>query len=129
MQSNSAIKFYKVFRLMSYDDAIAHSHTINLQTIGEKIYCRIPDEQFSNLEFISCGEIAHDVMPPEKWEMNVDFPWINIDTSALNQSIGPHMYQFKFRNKRFDEIMYLYFYYVIQNDKPEQPYIYMERDN
>ncbi len=127
--ANASIQFYKIFTLRPYDDAISHSHILNKAVLADVIHCRIPDEQFYDLEFIECGEIARAVISAEHVHMNEQYPWIDIDTSALNQEIGSHMYQFIFRNKRFGETMYMYLYYVMQNDNPEKSYIYMERDN
>ena len=126
---SNSFQFFKVFTLRSYSEAISHAHTLNLATIGEKIYCRIPDEFVDDLEFISCGEVARADIPAEHINVHPENPWIDITASAINQDIGPHMYQFKFRNKRFGEMMSLYLYYVMQNDDPEKSYIYMEREN
>ena len=121
------MEFFRVFTLATYDDAIRNALFLNKQTLGEKFYCRIPSEQFHDTELVSICEIGHDNIPAESFSTAENNPWIDINAAAMNLTAGPHMYQFKFRNTRFGEIMYLYLYYNLQDDNPEKPYIYMNR--
>lgn len=123
----SSQKFFRVFNLVPYDEAIRNALYLNKQTLGEKFYCKIPLDMAHAVEFVSVCEIAHDPIAAESITVSDNNPWIDISTDAMNLSVGPHMYQFSFRNTRFGEMMYLYLYYNLQDDNPEKPYIYMDR--
>lgn len=55
-------------------------------------------------------------------------PWIEIESRVLNTKPGLHIYMLKWINKITLDTHLQYFSYSIQTDKPEKPYIYMDRD-
>jgi hypothetical protein len=55
-------------------------------------------------------------------------PWIDIKSTALNMDVGHHVYKLHFRQKYTNVLSNLFFAYTIQNDNPEKPYIYMNRE-
>lgn len=122
-----AYEFFRTFALASYDDAIRNALFLNKQTLGDTFYCRVPSEIFHDVELLSVCEVGHNNISQESITTSADNPWIDIASTAMNLEAGAHMYQFKFRNKRFGEEMSLYLYYNLQDDDPEKPYIYMNR--
>lgn len=123
----SSQKFFRVFNLMDYDDAIRNALYLNKQTLGDKFYCKIPLYMEQEVEFVSVCEITHEDIAAEYISVSENNPWIDISTEAMNLSAGSHLYQFAFRDTRFGEMMYLYLYYNLQDDNPDKPYIYMDR--
>lgn len=59
----------------------------------------------------------------------VSASWIKIHCSKLDLTTGMHVYKLVFNDPVFDETLNLYFSYTVQNDNPDKPYIYMNRDN
>ena len=58
-------------------------------------------------------------------QRNCRRPWIRIDSCILDTSIGQHTYRFQFINRETDDVYSLYLSYIIQDDNPDRPYVYM----
>lgn len=54
--------------------------------------------------------------------------WYRLLSDKLNKEVGLHVYRMLFVNRYTNDVMSLYFAYVLQNDDPKKPYVYMERD-
>ena len=54
--------------------------------------------------------------------------WMKIAKDYLNLDIGQHAYKMSFVNTETDILVSLYFSYIIQNDNPDKPYVYMNRE-
>lgn len=122
------------FELSTYKNIIANHRVINSDDIGYKWVVHIPENvaQHSHLYDVKQtlpstdkgsipyqGMITRDCMRP----------WLDILTEWLDTKCGKHVYQFAFVNTITDETFYLYFSYTIQEDNPEQDYVYMKRDD
>lgn len=59
----------------------------------------------------------------------VSASWIKIHYSKLDLTTGMHVYKLVFNDPVFDETLNLYFSYTVQDDNPDKPYLYMNRDN
>lgn len=55
-------------------------------------------------------------------------PWIQIQSEYMNTKVGYHLYRIGFIDPVTDDICYMFFSYIIQDDNPDKPYIYMKRD-
>lgn len=55
-------------------------------------------------------------------------PWIRIISDILDWDIGLHIYQLSLVNKYSNDVVSVYFGYIVQDDDPEKPYIYMNRE-
>lgn len=53
-------------------------------------------------------------------------PYIDVVVEGLNTTPGQHDYQIQYVDILTDDISRLYFSYIVQNDNPEKPYIYMD---
>lgn len=51
--------------------------------------------------------------------------WLRIYSQVLNMTEGYHKYRIDFVDTVTNSSFYLYFAYIIQNDNPEKPYVYM----
>lgn len=54
--------------------------------------------------------------------------WLKFATDYINKSIGLHSYKLTFVDRETDISISLWFSYSIQNDNPDKPYVYMERE-
>lgn len=52
--------------------------------------------------------------------------WIRIISQVLGRCYGLHIYRAKFVNK-YEDVVSIYFGYIVQDDCPKRPYIYMRR--
>lgn len=55
-------------------------------------------------------------------------PWIDISSSILDLTPGQHTYRMTFGNSDCKLKATCWFSYIIQENDPEKPYIYMNRD-
>lgn len=54
-------------------------------------------------------------------------PWLRVPVDVLNKDIGQHTYKLHFVNIHTSLELDLYIQYIIQDDNPDKPYIYMNR--
>lgn len=122
-----------LYELRPYHDALSHSKIINKESLEFYTWIRIPNELCNRLSLY--GVKVYDT---SVWK-DIDFsdmvfrenhrPWIRILTSKLDTSVGSHMYKFAFVDIDLDDYVSLYFAYKIQDDNPNKPYIYINRDS
>ena len=55
-------------------------------------------------------------------------PWIDINSSILDTTVGQHTYRMTFYNIGGKLKASCWFSYIIQDNHPEKPYIYMDRE-
>ncbi len=55
--------------------------------------------------------------------------WLRFKTDFINKEIGMHQYKVTFVDTVTDVSTSLWFAYIIQNDNPDKPYVYMERED
>lgn len=54
--------------------------------------------------------------------------WLKFTTDFINKEIGMHTYKITFVDTKTDVLISLWFAYIIQNDNPDKPYVYMNRE-
>lgn len=52
--------------------------------------------------------------------------WLRIPIHVLDLSAGHKIYRVEFKHKSTLELMALYFNYIVQDDQPPKPYVYMK---
>lgn len=118
------------FRLYPYDNSLAHTEVVNLAELHAYTWVEIPhdisrDCTLSGIEDVfDADDVEIDISHIMRENRNM---WIRIDTSALDTSVGMHMYKFTFINSITLEELFLYLTYRIQTDDIDKPYIYMDR--
>lgn len=119
------------FTLYPHSEFRQYTRIINADDLEYFIWLKIPADISNRCELFQIDEIL-----PNKQEIDYTIfterecgkPWIKVITEGLNQSIGQHIYKFSFIDRNTDEIDVLYFSYIIQNNNPDKPYIYMRRE-
>lgn len=127
---------YPVFKLKAekLSEAVNNVTVFNRCDTEYWIYVNIPEyvaKEFNLYEVRELGsedkqghEESRDVLPFCVWQKNR--PWIDIKFRILNQEPGHHMYRMCFVNKFTDDVIHLYFSYILQVDGPDKPYKYMD---
>lgn len=54
-------------------------------------------------------------------------PYLDIMCDVLNMNVGQHEYQIHYIDPFTKNVIVLYFAYIIQDDNPDTPYVYMNR--
>lgn len=104
------------------------SPVINRQELSEFIWVKLPPE-FKGLKLISINQVQPVVLEDIVLGSVVfDRTWVRIPSVLLNTTWGKHEYIMKFSDSRVDVPVNLYFGYIIQDNNPDKPYIYMNKD-
>lgn len=122
-----------VCRLSACDQAEVAAHTpiINLQTHEYYVYIDLP-EDFS----CPCMILTDMIEIADTFTKSVysdtyregNRPWIRISFESLNIDPGFHRYLLKFINTASGIEFLKWVQYIIQDDNPDKPYVYMRRD-
>lgn len=115
-----------------YKDKVAsHTSVLNLQGSDQYIYISLPEE-------VCCPCIVLlDVVEVQSAHTNSIYsevfregtrPWIRLKTDALNLGVGLHTYRLNFVSTASGLEFTLWVQYIIQDDDPPKPYIYMHRE-
>ena len=71
---------------------------------------------------------SEDVDFADKTTREEHRPWIDIDRDILDITAGQHVYRMTFQKPDCKLKATCWFSYIIQDNNPEKPYIYMDRD-
>ena len=118
-------------KLHPYPEYQSHTQLVNLNRIEYFLWVEIPQSIACRSSLFLVEEITQGLkIPfnqcPKSIERDGMKPWLKIATSELNKSEGFHLYKFSFIDIETDDILVLYMPYVIQNDNPDKPYVYMK---
>ena len=114
----------------AYEELSCNSKVFNVDTLPDVVWIRIPDG--CNLDAVtSISELdsTHSV----EYTRDACKPWIQVSAKLLDADVGHHVYSILMHHTELYESIdlsvnyMLYFSYIIQNDNPDKPYIYMDR--
>ena len=124
---------YNRFDLYPYYDSLSNTTVINKNGIEFYIWLKLPDDTCNQLSLFEVIDFNYASGPK-----NIDFstklfrenhrPWIRLESSMLNLDVGYHIFRFRFVDIDLDDYISFYFSYVVQDDNPDKPYMYMTRD-
>lgn len=97
--------------------------------VEKTLYLHIPACYIRNYLIFQIDQVCPkyeklDVL--DKVDTSPNRPWILVDSFIFDFSIGMHKYRIHMVNKHTNDVIELYFGYIVQNDEPDRPYIYME---
>ena len=121
------------FQLYPYGESVSHSEVISVCELSDDIWLKLPDGLAKYLELVKLNNLEFDtngreVNITDKVTRETNRTWLQISSSVFDFSAGFHMYQLIFNDTSNDTSIDLYFCYHIQDNAPEKPYIYMERE-
>lgn len=117
---------------VSYQDVAKHTPVININQFSDTIHIHLPVAISNHIHLVSIDE----VIPKSKKELNFADavvreemkPWLDVSVDWLNKDKGQHIYKLTFNDTKVNATFPLYVGYIIQEDHPEQNYVYMKRD-
>lgn len=119
------------FELADRSTALANAKVINKEDIEYYVYFHIPTKFASHSILVDMYKLDDE---PEAVDY-VDLasrdcmrPWIRMPSKLLDTNSGHHLYKLVFINKKTDDIFSFFVSYIIQDDNPDKPYIYMNRE-
>ena len=118
-----------VFEAVDRKYVSSTAQVINRHDIPYYAWIHLPTHtaKYLNLVSVYDEEDNSAVEFLDAWQRDGSHPWYKIKTGSINLDAGPHMYRLEFINKYTDDMINLYFRYIIQDDNPDKPYIYMKR--
>ena len=115
----------------NYQDLPKNTLVINKLNLEYFLWVHIP--RFANdFELFQVDEIMpnNGELIKFRYFMKREYkkPWIRITSKILNTEVGQHIYRLHFVHEFTKDVISLYFSYIIQDDNPCKPYIYMNRN-
>lgn len=103
---------------------------INADEFEYYVWIRIPDELVHDFKAVHIEEMGEDIRPVciIKQSSFMGGPWYRINSYSLNMHPGYHIYRMQMANVVSNDVVSIFFAYVIQDDSPDKPYLYMDRD-
>lgn len=112
-----------------YKDLSANTQVINLLHFEYEIWVHLPSfcqgcRLFQIDQFLP--NLGEDLEMLTSVKQEPCKPWVRVTSNLLNKDVGQHIYRLYFINSRTEDIFSLYISYIVQNDNPEKPYVYMD---
>ena len=102
----------------------------NNKDISEIVCVKLPPEMPRDMDLIEIYNLnaSEDIDFTDKTTREEHKPWIDIDSSILDLTAGQHVYRMTFAKPDCKLKATCWFCYIVQDNNPEKPYIYMKRD-
>lgn len=109
-------------------DLASNTPLINVDEIEYFLWIEVPNDIFRDYRLVDVAELGENITPYciLKYTQYAGGPWYKVDTSMLNKRPGYHRYCMKMVNIHTDDVVSIFFAYILQDDSPEKPYKYME---
>lgn len=102
----------------------------NKADFSEVVCVKLPPEMPRDMELTEIYNLdsQEDLDFADQVTRDENRPWIDISSSILDTAIGQHTYRMTFAKEDRKLKATCWFSYIIQDNHPEKPYIYMKRD-
>ena len=101
----------------------------NSKDFDEIVCVKLPPQMPRDMDLIEIYNLnaSEDVDFADQITRDEHRPWIDISSSILDLGIGQHVYRMTFAKENCKLKATCWFSYIIQDNNPEKPYIYMDR--
>ena len=102
----------------------------NSKDFSEIVCVKLPPQMPRDMELseIYNLETSKELDFADFVERDEQRPWIDIQATILDTTAGQHVYRMTFQKPDCKLKATCWFSYIIQDNNPEKPYIYMNRD-
>lgn len=119
---------YLMCNAVPYSEIASNRPVINISQFVDNLNIRLPNvpalEHHQLISIVNNADAQDTILSNP---MTLNSRWVDIPCKILDTSIGIHTYCLAIANSITQEIYRLYFTYLIQDDTPDTPYIYMNR--
>lgn len=107
-----------------------YSHVFNIQNFADIICVKLPDDFPRDFELVGLYNLeSNKDIDFEDYVEQIPYrPWVDFKRSVLDTHIGQHVYRMDFARDGLNFGATCWFSYIIQDNNPEKPYVYMKRD-
>lgn len=120
---------YPVFKLNAckYEDLNKNTPVFNKNAFEYFLYVYIEPELARNFQLFQVDELGDTLVEvPLSFNIKKERNWVKILFSVLNQTPGQHIYKISMIGGCSNDVMSLYFSYIVQDDNPDKSYVYMK---
>lgn len=115
-----------------YSKISANTPVLCAQALPHKISVQLPPVIVHNIRLYSISKIDSEPIEDIPFQGSIQqdscHPWLEIVTDWLDTTAGHHIYRLYFADVFDSDFFELYISYIIQDNSPDKPYIYMKRD-
>lgn len=121
--------FTTVIQSSQLSDLPLNTRIYNSKDFDEIVCIKLPPELPRDMSLAEIYNLnaSEDVDFADKVTRDEHKPWIDIDSSILDLTAGQHTYRLTFKKVDWKLTATCWFSYIIQDNNPEKPYIYMNR--
>ena len=108
-----------------------YTKVINKNSVPYYMIVELPLFTKYELRFVAMSEDTSEELtevPLSYIQSTNCHPYIDILSEGLNTEVGQHDYMLRYVDCFTGDIVPLYFSYIIQDDNPNKPYIYMDKE-
>ena len=122
--------FTTIIQSSQLSDIPLHTKIYNSKDFSEIVCVKLPPQMPRSMELAEIYNLnsQEDVDYTDQVTRDEHRPWIDISSSILDLTPGQHTYRMTFKNIGGRLNATCWFSYIIQENDPEKPYIYMKRD-
>lgn len=108
-------------------DLPANTEVINLAEVPDIICIKLPDSMPRDMELSGIYDLNanKDIEFAEYVTRDEHRPWIDVQSSILDMTVGQHVYKLTFSKIGLTLTATCWFSYIIQDNHVDRPYIYM----
>lgn len=121
--------FTTVIQSSQLSDLPLNTRIYNSKDFDEIVCIKLPPELPRDMSLAEIYNLnaSEDVDFADNVTRDEHKPWIDIDSSILDLTAGQHTYRLTFKKVDWKLTATCWFSYIIQDNNPEKPYIYMDR--
>lgn len=121
--------FTTVIQASQLSDLPLNTKIYNSKDFDEIVCVKLPPQMPRDMDLIEIYNLnaSEDVDFADQVTRDEHRPWIDISSSILDQTPGQHVYRMTFSKPECKLHATCWFSYIIQENNPEKPYIYMDR--
>ena len=122
--------FTTVIQSSQLSDLPLNTKIYNSKDFDEIVCVKLPPQMPRDMDLTEIYNLnaSEDVDFADKTTREEHRPWIDIDRDILDITAGQHVYRMTFQKPDCKLKATCWFSYIIQDNNPEKPYIYMDRD-
>lgn len=123
-----------VFSLVActFDKLIYNTPIFNQSTVEYFLWVKLPSDIIKDCELYQVDECQpnnREVNWLNSIERDHNKPWLKITFRIFSNHVGMHIYKLSFINRYTNDVVPLYIAYIIQDDNPDKPYVYMRKSD
>lgn len=122
--------FTTVIQSCQLSDLPLHTKIYNSKDFDDIVCVKLPPQMPRDMDLTEIYNLnaSEDLDFTDKTTREEHKPWIDISSDILDLTAGQHTYRMTFQKPECKLKATCWFCYIIQDNNPEKPYIYMKRD-